>query len=588
MERRAAQLGATADQLCRYYRGDLDNILAKALEKDPKRRYAGATSFRDDLLRFTRHEPVSAHRDSWRYRAGKFVRRHRAGTLTAALIALLLIGSTVFSYRQMLIAQRQRDRADQALRRSDATTSFETLLFRLLEPGGQPLTYEQLLERGRHALEREYRGDPISRMQLGIQFAVNYLRSGRPGTADTIIRGTVAIADSLADAEWQGRTRCELAIAQAEGGAADSALEQIADGRRFLASARDVERGTANACDKAEGEALMRKRRFDEAAIKFGAIVDRLRDNGDTTTGSYLNALNDQSRAFFNGGRIRETHRNMRRLLDLTLAGGSSDPQTALVLAFNLHTTYVALGEFVASRDFLGREIARVMSDTLALRHPMLIIEYALLFELLEEYDSASFWFDRAFERNLDNGRAYSAHLALARIARRAGRVPDVKHHESEADRLLPAGPVPLGLGVAKAITRIEAAMATGDRSALAAEVDAQMQALDYSEESGAVILMRPLLAAAAALIEAGQPGSAERFVEHALRIASVDSLTTRHSGFVGHGLLLQARVALARGDTAQARERVTAALPALASGFGTGHSLHTSAAQLREALARR
>ncbi|MGI8423568.1 MAG: protein kinase domain-containing protein [Chloroflexota bacterium] len=66
--------------------GDLDNILAKTLQKKAADRYATVTAFADDLERYLRHEPVSALAHSLSYRVKKFTRRNRtaviAGTVT--------------------------------------------------------------------------------------------------------------------------------------------------------------------------------------------------------------------------------------------------------------------------------------------------------------------------------------------------------------------------------------------------------------------------------------------------------------------------------------------------------------------------
>src|SRR6185503_17719280 len=58
-------------------RGDLDNILRKALRKDPVRRYASADQFAEDLRRHLAGLPVIARKDTIFYRAGKFLRRNR-------------------------------------------------------------------------------------------------------------------------------------------------------------------------------------------------------------------------------------------------------------------------------------------------------------------------------------------------------------------------------------------------------------------------------------------------------------------------------------------------------------------------------
>ena len=57
-------------------KGDLDNILLKAMRKEPQRRYASVEQFSEDLHRHLANLPVSAHEDSFRYRTEKFVRRN--------------------------------------------------------------------------------------------------------------------------------------------------------------------------------------------------------------------------------------------------------------------------------------------------------------------------------------------------------------------------------------------------------------------------------------------------------------------------------------------------------------------------------
>jgi eukaryotic-like serine/threonine-protein kinase len=72
----AASRGVTPEKLQRQLRGDLDTIVAKALKKNAKERYVSATAFADDLHRYLKHEPISAHADTLVYRTRKFVRRN--------------------------------------------------------------------------------------------------------------------------------------------------------------------------------------------------------------------------------------------------------------------------------------------------------------------------------------------------------------------------------------------------------------------------------------------------------------------------------------------------------------------------------
>ncbi|MBL8890579.1 MAG: serine/threonine protein kinase [Planctomycetaceae bacterium] len=75
-------------KLATQFRGDLDWVLMKALEKDRKRRYESASGFAADVHRFLNNEPVIARPTSWWYRTQKFVRKHRVGVVAASLVAL--------------------------------------------------------------------------------------------------------------------------------------------------------------------------------------------------------------------------------------------------------------------------------------------------------------------------------------------------------------------------------------------------------------------------------------------------------------------------------------------------------------------
>ncbi|MCI0589257.1 MAG: protein kinase [Planctomycetes bacterium] len=76
--------------------GDLETIVAKALEKERSRRYASADELAKDLRRVLRHEPIAARPPTLLYHLGKFARRNKALVAGAALgVAALLAGAIV-------------------------------------------------------------------------------------------------------------------------------------------------------------------------------------------------------------------------------------------------------------------------------------------------------------------------------------------------------------------------------------------------------------------------------------------------------------------------------------------------------------
>jgi serine/threonine-protein kinase len=110
--RHAAQVGGLdARQLRRALTGDLDAIIAKALEGDPVRRYRSAEAFALDINLCRQHRPISARHVGAATVALKFVRRHRLGAAMAAGFALVLVGGSAGIAWQAVRAEREAVRA---------------------------------------------------------------------------------------------------------------------------------------------------------------------------------------------------------------------------------------------------------------------------------------------------------------------------------------------------------------------------------------------------------------------------------------------------------------------------------------------
>jgi len=94
----AARRATTPDKLSRVLRGDLDTIVAKALKKNPQERYSSVKNLADDLLRYLRHEPISARPDTIAYRTEKFLRRHTRAIAAGLLVVAALLGTSLFAW----------------------------------------------------------------------------------------------------------------------------------------------------------------------------------------------------------------------------------------------------------------------------------------------------------------------------------------------------------------------------------------------------------------------------------------------------------------------------------------------------------
>ncbi len=94
------------------FRGDIETIVAKALDKERDRRYGSAAELAADIRRYLRDQPIVARPASAWYQARKFARRNRAvvGGVLATMLALALgvVASTSMAIRE----NRERQRAD--------------------------------------------------------------------------------------------------------------------------------------------------------------------------------------------------------------------------------------------------------------------------------------------------------------------------------------------------------------------------------------------------------------------------------------------------------------------------------------------
>ena len=575
---RAALRGSTPARLARRYRGDLDNILDRALRKDPTERYQTAAAFADDLGRSLRYEAVSAGGEGLGYRMAKFARRHRTAVTAAGLVALSLVGGAGAAVRQMRIAEGERDRAESARLRAEASVAFESLVFRLLDPNGPPMTYRQLLETGRRVLEKEFRGLPEARMQLGIQFAQNYLRGNDPAAARAVVQRTVAIADSVGDLEWRARTRCAMADPLVKLGHADSAIGFIADARPLLARVPTPERATLNICDYGEAEARLARGEAEPAIALYQAYNRRLEQAGDTTLSDYVVSLNNLARALNRSGRQRDAMVIVLRLIEMARAGAVRDPETLAVLIFNAAVTFDALGEYQARRTFLAREITR-SSGVEPPADPALLYDYGLTLDRLGEPDSAVVWLERVVaDSRTDSARVFSSHLLMSRL--RGG-----SRHRQAAVALLPIASRMPSARATLAVHRIREAGLQAGPVRLGEVIDSELDSLGFKGDGKAHRWVAPLLEASRALLAHGLGKEALAYALHAVRIGSRDSLALTQSAIVGEGLWLAAQARLILGDTAAARQDLAKAKAPLAAGLGVSHPVARAASMLAERL---
>jgi serine/threonine-protein kinase len=154
-------------QLRRLVRGDLDNILLKALDPEPGRRYASAGALADDIERHLDHRPVAAHPPSRWYRSIKFIQRHRSGVALSAIFVIGILSALGFALWQADVARREAERANTV--RDFVQSIFDPVRDGVAE--GKLPSIRDLVASGADRLEANTQIKAAERVDLTLMFA---------------------------------------------------------------------------------------------------------------------------------------------------------------------------------------------------------------------------------------------------------------------------------------------------------------------------------------------------------------------------------------------------------------------------------
>ncbi|HZI21672.1 MAG TPA: serine/threonine-protein kinase, partial [Gemmatimonadales bacterium] len=297
----ALSRAVTDHRLRKFFLGDLDNIVAKALEKDAARRYGTVVAFSEDLARYVNHLPVSARRATWTYRAGKFVRRNRAAVLSGVVVWLALIGAAIVTALQARAARVQRDAALYQTQRANAQVEFQKLL--LSDVGDRPMTMGELLDRGRHLLLHESGGDPRFLPSLLVDLSDRYGEIGDRLVRDTLLSKADSIATGLGATALLAEIRCDRADNLRTEGQYDRAKEALAVADSLLALTPDPI--VRVQCLQARGDLALETGHTDQSAAAFRSALGIKQQLGQTRDAAYFGLLSGLAGGL-EGGHPRE------------------------------------------------------------------------------------------------------------------------------------------------------------------------------------------------------------------------------------------------------------------------------------------
>jgi len=266
----AERRGTSLAKLRREVAGDLDNIVARALEKKPADRYAGVTALAADIDRHLRHVPVQARAASWRYRTGKFLRRNRVAAVVGGAALTAVLGGALLALWQANVARVEA-------RKANAIRDFVVGIFErnsVAHPDGakaRQTTAEELLAQASQQIRTGLRDSPEVRVELlGVM-------SGLYASLDLQKQAIELLNDRLeADRAMHGPQ--SLAVAKTLSDLAYSQV-QIGDYDAAISSAKQSLALFAALGDQASLEHAVAYGNVGQAALRLGQGAEIVREN---------------------------------------------------------------------------------------------------------------------------------------------------------------------------------------------------------------------------------------------------------------------------------------------------------------------
>jgi len=565
-------------EAARALRGDLDNIILKALKKSPAERYPTVEAFAEDLRRHLNHEPVSARADSFAYRTGKFVVRNRLAVGAAAIVLLTIIAGAAVSVWEAIEATRQRDRALSLVARNDAVIEFVKGMLTEVAPADQPVRVADLIERSRSILIRE---DDIPEHRAAILSMLSsyYLSSGNPAQAQDMLARARELTEATTDRDLRALLLCESAYAASLLGRPDDAKLLIEQGL-----AASVHTTSEVQCVRNRGF-IAQNTNDPQAALEYALRAQTLlRASPIPKPDIEAFVLADIAAAHYLAGRNGEAERFYAQALAKMTEIGRGESPSVFFLRNNWGLASNSAGDTRRALEQYDEALRIAVQRSVGGEPPpYLLVNRASALSSLARYPEALEAYRVAIESAT---RAGHTNVRVGALAYRAGTfllMGDTQRAERELADIAPliGNSVPADSVPAMLIMQVQARIDAAHGRFAEAIAGLTKIVEFYDGRSMAVApLVRALNFRADAHLGKGETDAAIADARRALEISRRLQGDKPWSSLTGLSLLTIARMDESRGDNEAARLAAKEALPHLRETLGPEHPDARRAAQ--------
>ncbi len=367
----SAKRRTTPAQLKRRLRGDLDTITLMALRKEPSRRYPSADAMLVDLNSHVAGMPITAQKDTFGYRAGKFVRRHKWG-VTVTLVGVL--AGLGFTWQLV----QERNRAETKAAEAEAVSNYLVSLFAAPDPfsyrsgdyedvDADTLRVADFLRLSAKRVELDLNDQPAVKALLLSTMGTAFQNLSDLETAEHLISTSIGLRSELGKTEQENvvkslATLADINLDQGQYQTADSLYKHALELSQTLDDTPNVQTAVIY---NGMGIVELRKGNYVETEALFREALsirlERLPPEHNDIFQSYNNLGAVQMRQ----GKYDEAEQNYNRCLEFDKVHlGLDHPGTAITLG-NLATVAYQKGDYDKS-ERLNREALAIRRQRLA------------------------------------------------------------------------------------------------------------------------------------------------------------------------------------------------------------------------------
>ena len=583
----AARRTTTPDKLSRLLRGDLDTIIAKALKKNPRERYASVTAMADDLRRYLRHEPISARPDTLVYRATKFVRRNRAVVALATLTVLAISAGLVGTLIQARTARNQRDFAFQQLKRSQEHDELLNFLLSEAAPG-KAVSISDLLARAAQVVEKRHSADTLRRADLLMWIGENYSSEDQTAQGRVLVEKAYQATRGLSDVSIRARASCALAdclsqdedLIRAES-LVQEGLKELPDDPRYA-----IDRV---ACLRIGSEVARQAGRAKDGVARIQTAQRIVSKSAVATDILKMSISLDLAAAYSDAGQNSESLSEFQHAASLLSSLGWEETETSLHLFNNWALELDQIGRTLEAEE-TERRVLDLTRDggSGGESRAMIKNNYAKMLRKLNRLDEANDYAQRSYEEAQKEHNPLVTSQSLlerARIAISQHRYADASELLSELEPQMRKHLPPTHYAFASlASDRSRIAFGEGD-PALALQF--ANQAVSIGEAAvktggeGAFAFPGYLMNRSTIELASGSLEPAAADANRALALVQSKAQPNSFSSTLGYAHLAVARVLEAQGKHEQARSEAALAAQNLQKCLGADHPETRAAVQL-------